>query len=75
MIHGFTIIVSPEQALQMADFVNARYVIPVHWGTFIQSDEPTHEPIERFKKAINTNTIRLALDSHGQTWSLPVDHA
>jgi L-ascorbate metabolism protein UlaG (beta-lactamase superfamily) len=62
---------NPEQAIHMAEFLKARYIMPIHWGTFIQSDESTNEPIERFRKAISTSSSKLALDSHGQTWTLP----
>jgi L-ascorbate metabolism protein UlaG (beta-lactamase superfamily) len=66
---------NPEQALVMAEHVNARHFFPMHWGTFIQSDEPTNEPIERLKKAIESRKIQLALESHGQTWVMPKQDA
>lgn len=59
---------TPEQAIRLAEFLNAKCIMPIHWGTFIQSDEPTREPIERFRKAIKSVSIKLALDSHGQTY-------
>ena len=62
---------NPEQAVAMANQANAKYIFPMHWGTFIQSDEPAMEPIERFKKALNATPGRIALESHGQTWILP----
>ncbi len=61
---------NPEQAVTMADQLRARFILPMHWGTFIQSDEPELEPIERFKKALVATPERIALESHGQTWSL-----
>lgn len=62
---------NPEQALTMAAQMNARYFMPIHWGTFTQSDEATNEPIQRLTKAIASGSMRLALDAHGQTWTLP----
>jgi L-ascorbate metabolism protein UlaG (beta-lactamase superfamily) len=61
---------NPEQAVEMADVVGAKTIFPMHWGTFIQSDEPMQEPIERFKKALARTPERIALESHGQTWVL-----
>lgn len=61
---------NPEQAVQMANDIRARFVLPMHWGTFVQSDEPTHEPIERFKQAMAATPERIALESHGQTWTM-----
>lgn len=62
---------NPEQAVAMAEHVNALNFFPMHWGTFVQSDEPTNEPIERLKKAMESSKMQLALESHGQTWVLP----
>ena len=61
---------NPEQALAMADHMGAAQILPMHWNTFIQSQEPTGEPIERLKKATANQAGRLALDSIGQTWIL-----
>jgi L-ascorbate metabolism protein UlaG (beta-lactamase superfamily) len=66
---------NPEQAVAMADQIGAKHIFPMHWGTFIQSDEPTNEPLERFKKALAVTPERIALESHGQTWVLPEDSA
>jgi L-ascorbate metabolism protein UlaG (beta-lactamase superfamily) len=59
---------NPEQSLAMADQMGAKNFLPMHWGTFIQSDEPVHEPIERLKKAVTTQHV--VLDTIGETWSL-----
>lgn len=61
---------NPEQALEMTHHMGARAILPMHWRTFVQSDEPTMEPIERLKKAIASSNIELALDTIGQTWSV-----
>lgn len=61
---------TPEEAVAMADQMNARHIMPIHWRTFIQSDEATMEPIERFKAALADHPGRIALESVGQTWTL-----
>lgn len=60
---------SPEQALQMADHMGAYYILPIHWRTFIQSEEPTLEPVQRLNAAVGTQTDRVVLDAVGKTWS------
>lgn len=40
---------NPEEALQMFIEAQAEYLVPIHWGTFIQSLEPIKEPIERLR--------------------------
>jgi L-ascorbate metabolism protein UlaG (beta-lactamase superfamily) len=61
---------NPEQALAMADHMGANYLLPMHWGTFIQSEEPTFEPIQRLKRASTAHPDRVVLDSIGETWTL-----
>ena len=62
---------TPEQAWRMSRDLGARYLIPMHWRTFQLSDEPIFEPIERLKRAAGRAAGRIALDSIGQTWTLP----
>lgn len=40
---------NPEEALQMFGEARAEYLVPIHWGTFIQSLEPIKEPLERLR--------------------------
>jgi len=61
---------TPEQALAMADQMGAASMLPMHWGVFIQSDEPVMEPIERLRRAAPKHSTRIALESVGETWSL-----
>jgi L-ascorbate metabolism protein UlaG (beta-lactamase superfamily) len=58
---------SPEQALSMSDHMGAGKILPIHWNTFIQSQEPTGEPMERLKRAAAPG--RIVLDTIGQTWT------
>ena len=62
---------NPEQALEMADHMGAEYVLPIHWRTFIQSEEPTMEPIKRLKAASVGKPERIVVDAVGQTWAYP----
>jgi L-ascorbate metabolism protein UlaG (beta-lactamase superfamily) len=39
---------TPEQAVQMADWAGAKQILPVHHRTFVLSNEPVDEPMERF---------------------------
>jgi L-ascorbate metabolism protein UlaG (beta-lactamase superfamily) len=54
----------------MSDFLGARYILPIHWRTFIQGFAPIMEPIKRLKSALKNTPDRIALDSVGQTWTL-----
>jgi L-ascorbate metabolism protein UlaG (beta-lactamase superfamily) len=42
--------VNPEEALKVARDLNARTIVPIHWGTFDLSDEPLWLPIEHLKE-------------------------
>jgi N-acyl-phosphatidylethanolamine-hydrolysing phospholipase D len=46
MHHGH---VTPEEALRIAQDVNARRVVAMHFGTFDLTDEPVDEPPKRFR--------------------------
>jgi L-ascorbate metabolism protein UlaG (beta-lactamase superfamily) len=35
---------NPEDALQAFLDLRARYLVPIHWGTFVVSYEPIEEP-------------------------------
>lgn len=61
---------SPEQAAAMTVQMGAAAIMPIHWGTFILSDEPVQEPIERLKNALTHNSPALAVGGIGETWSL-----
>ncbi len=63
---------NPEQAMAMADHMGAHHILPIHWSTFIQSEEPTGEPIERLKKAAAGEPDRIVIDAIGKTWVCPV---
>ena len=64
---------SPEEALKMFAESGARYMIPIHWGTFILSHEPLEEPLKRLK----AEAARLGLEErviilkHGESFTLP----
>lgn len=58
---------NPEQAVEMAHHLGAKSIMPIHWGTFIQSDEPTEEPIARFTSVVQKPLS--ALTEIGETWT------
>lgn len=43
---------NPPEALQAAEDLGAKTLIPIHYGTFVLSDEPINEPAEWFEKLI-----------------------
>jgi L-ascorbate metabolism protein UlaG (beta-lactamase superfamily) len=62
---------TPEEAVQMAETVAARFVLPMHHQTFRLSFEPFAEPIERFERALRESPERIALREIGETFVLP----
>ncbi len=59
---------SPEEALQMANDVNAKYFIPIHCNTFKQGMEPLEEPIARLQKGKLNYAIQLGIEQIGGTF-------
>ncbi len=41
---------TPEQAGAAFEAVGARYLVPMHYGTFQMTDEPLMEPLERLQE-------------------------
>lgn len=61
---------TPEQALQMADDINAKHFIPMHTKTFQQGSEPFNEPIDRMLAAGPNFRTKIGVDEIGQTFRL-----
>ncbi len=61
----------PEQVWEMFRQTGARYLVPVHWGTFRLSKEPMDEPLRRLIAAAGNDSNRIVLRQIGGTWSLP----
>jgi L-ascorbate metabolism protein UlaG (beta-lactamase superfamily) len=61
---------NPEQALVMTEHLRAKRILPIHFKSFIMSDEPVEEPIQRLKEASKSNPNCVALDRIGQTWTM-----
>ncbi|MHB8074409.1 MBL fold metallo-hydrolase [Desulfosporosinus fructosivorans] len=62
---------TPEQAWKMAEEMSAKWIIPMHWGSFKLSQEPMHEPMARFRQAASGQIEKVAIQETGVTWTLP----
>jgi L-ascorbate metabolism protein UlaG (beta-lactamase superfamily) len=64
---------NPEDALQAFLDLRAQHFIPMHWGTFLLTDEPALEPPERIRAAWSTSGLaseRLHVLAFGETLRL-----
>jgi len=61
---------NPEEALKMADNIDAKYFIPMHCKTFKLGAEPYDEPIDWLNKSIKNYNLSLAFDKIGETFTL-----
>ncbi len=66
---------NPEQVWRMFGQTRARYLIPLHWGTFRLSREPVDEPIRRLLRVSGNQSDQVILGTIGETWTLPVASA
>ena len=62
---------NPEQVWAMFQQTRARYLIPIHWGTFRLSKEPMQEPLQRLIAAAGIQQDRIVIRQIGATWTLP----
>jgi L-ascorbate metabolism protein UlaG (beta-lactamase superfamily) len=60
---------SPEDALQAFLDLGSRWMIPMHFGTFRLSEEPTEEPVKRLHVAAKTAGVddRIRVLGEGET--------
>lgn len=61
---------NPEEALRMAENINAKYFIPMHTKTFQQGSEPFEEPINWMLKSAQNYKLQIGLQEIGQTFKL-----
>ena len=61
----------PEQVWTMFLQMGARYLVPIHWGTFRLSKEPMDEPLRRLIAAAGPESNRIVLRTIGAAWQLP----
>lgn len=65
--------VDPEEALQAFLDLGAKFVIPIHWGTFRLSLESIDEPPKRLRAAAMQNGVvnRVVILCQGERWVYP----
>ncbi|MGA2411906.1 MAG: MBL fold metallo-hydrolase [Candidatus Binataceae bacterium] len=62
---------NPEQVWSMFEQTGARYLVPIHWGTFRLSKEPVGEPLQRLIAAAGSQSNRIVLRHIGGAWTMP----
>ena len=62
---------NPEQVWAMFQQTRARYLIPIHWGTFRLSKEPMQEPLQRLIAAAGIEQDRIVIRQIGGSWTMP----
>jgi len=62
---------NPEQVWSMFQQTGARYLVPIHWGTFKLSKEPMDEPLKRLIAAAGSDHERIVIREIGGTWQMP----
>jgi L-ascorbate metabolism protein UlaG (beta-lactamase superfamily) len=64
---------NPQDALQAFDDMQARFMVPIHWGTFRLSYEPIDEPTAWLARLCSDHglTDRVQILQHGRTFVLP----
>lgn len=60
----------PEQSVQAAVDLNAKAMLPIHWGKFDLALHEWRDPIERAQKAIANTTITLTTPMIGEVFSI-----
>lgn len=61
---------TPEQAAQGAVDLNAKVLLPIHWGKFDLAKHKWTDPIERISQAVKGTDVTLATPMIGETFKL-----
>jgi L-ascorbate metabolism protein UlaG (beta-lactamase superfamily) len=61
---------TPEEALAMADMMNAKAFMPMHCNTFALTQEAMNEPMQRLWKARHQYKTKIVTHRIGQTYSM-----
>jgi len=64
---------NPEQVWSMFQQTGARYLVPIHWGTFRLSKEPMDEPVSRLLKDAGDRSDSIVLRQIGSAWTMPAN--
>jgi L-ascorbate metabolism protein UlaG (beta-lactamase superfamily) len=65
---------NPAEAWQAFGELGARYMLPMHWGTFDLTDEPVDEAPRELRRAIDArggDPSRVRWLAVGETWKVP----
>lgn len=52
---------NPEEAVQAFQELGAKYMVPMHYGSFRLSYEPLHEPLERLRRQVQQHQLEAAV--------------
>lgn len=55
---GREVHMNPEEALDAFAHLGAKWMVPMHYGTFPLGGEPLHEPVERLEREAVIREIR-----------------
>jgi L-ascorbate metabolism protein UlaG (beta-lactamase superfamily) len=66
---GPTVHANPRQAMRMAIDAGAKYILPIHWGTFAIGLEKPEEPIKLLQKATTNQPLEIASTRVGEPFS------
>lgn len=58
---------NPEESYEAAGILGARYVMPIHWGTFTLANHPWDDPAERYAAAAKNGKTVLVTPMIGET--------
>jgi L-ascorbate metabolism protein UlaG (beta-lactamase superfamily) len=52
---------NPEEAVRAFQELRAKYMVPMHYGSFRLSYEPLHEPLERLRREVKQRQLEAAV--------------
>ncbi len=61
---------TPEESVNAGKILNAKLVMPIHWGTFSISNHGWDDPIIRFARKVKEENMKYAVPRIGETFKV-----
>jgi len=58
---------TPEESVEAGQILNAEYIMPIHWGTFVLAEHPWDDSVERFILEAEEEDIKYITPKIGET--------
>jgi len=60
----------PTQTVRASQDLQAKMIIPIHWGKFAESDHPWNEPVKLLRQSADSSNLAVTIPFIGQPYTI-----